>query len=84
MTVEPGFGGQVFMEDMMPKVTAIKNYTNKINPNLLIEADGGINLETIPIAAKYGVDICVAGTSVFKNTNTGKAIEDLKKASILD
>lgn len=82
MTVEPGFGGQSFMEDMMPKITAIRNQAREINPDLLIEVDGGINLKTIPVAAKYGVDICVAGTSVFKSANAGKAIEDLKKASL--
>lgn len=81
MTVEPGFGGQSFMEDMMPKITAIKNKAKEVNPNLLIEVDGGINLETITVAAKYGVDICVAGTSVFKSADTGKAIRDLKNAS---
>ena len=81
MTVEPGFGGQSFMEDMMPKISLIKNYSKEVNPNLLIEVDGGINLKTIPIAAKYGADICVAGTSVFNSTDTGKSINELKIAA---
>ena len=56
--------------------------TNKTD--ILIEADGGINLDTIKIASKSGVDICVAGTSVFKSTDTGKTIDNLKRAAITD
>lgn len=81
MTVEPGFGGQSFMEDMMPKISSIKNYSKKVNPDLLIEVDGGINLKTISVASNYGTDICVAGTSVFSSTDTGKSIRELKIAA---
>ena len=83
MSVYPGFGGQKFITGALNKLCELKRLRDEINPDCIIEVDGGINLETIPIAAKYGSDICVAGTSVFKSTNTGKAIEDLKKASIL-
>lgn len=79
MTVEPGFGGQSFMEDMMPKVSAIKEEIQKRNLSVLIEADGGINENTIAAAAKAGVDVCVSGTGVFKAEDPKTAIENLKK-----
>ena len=78
MTVEPGFGGQSFMSDMMKKVTKLKNEINNRNLSVLIEVDGGINFETVQIAAKNGVDICVAGTSVFKEKDYKEAISQLK------
>lgn len=78
MTVEPGFGGQSFMEDMLPKVQEIKKQASLVNPQLLIEVDGGISETTIDKAAKAGVDICVAGTAVFKAEDTKQAIENLK------
>lgn len=81
MTVEPGFGGQSFMADMMPKVKLIKDEAKKQGTNIIIEADGGINEKTIEIAAKSGVDISVSGTGVFKAENPKKAIENLKKLS---
>lgn len=77
MTVEPGFGGQSFMAEMMDKVKALKAK----RPELLVEVDGGIHLGTIADAAKAGVDICVAGTSVFKADDAKKAIDDLKAAA---
>lgn len=79
MTVEPGFGGQSFMADMMDKVKALK----KKRPDLLIQADGGIHLGTIATAAQAGVDVCVAGTSVFKADDAKQAIGELKAAARL-
>lgn len=79
MTVEPGFGGQSFMEDMLPKVAEIREEANKVNPELLIEVDGGIAESTIGKASKAGVDICVAGTAVFKAEDSAQAIASLKK-----
>ncbi len=79
MTVEPGFGGQSFMEDMLPKVAEIRTEANKTNPQLLIEVDGGIAESTIDKASKAGVDICVAGTAVFKADDSAQAIASLKK-----
>lgn len=75
MTVEPGFGGQSFMESTMPKVEAIR----KINPNIDIEVDGGINAETIKIAAKAGANVFVAGSAVFKSENPAETIALLRK-----
>ena len=75
MTVEPGFGGQSFMESTMPKVEAIR----KINPDIDIEVDGGINAETIKIAAKAGANVFVAGSAVFKSENPAETIAILRK-----
>lgn len=79
MTVEPGFGGQSFMEDMLPKVSEIRSEADKVNPQLLIEVDGGIAENTIAKASKAGVDICVAGTAVFKAEDSTQAIANLKR-----
>ncbi len=84
MTVEPGFGGQSFMIDMMKKVDQIKSKSKIENPDLLIEVDGGINLETIKYAEKAGVDISVAGTSVFKSSNIYQTIKEFKKPDASD
>lgn len=82
MTVEPGFGGQSFMEDMLPKVSQLKKQAEKENLKLLIEADGGISCDTIGKASKAGVDVCVAGTAVFKAQDSAAAIEELKKIAV--
>ena len=79
MTVEPGFGGQTFMADMMPKVRAIKSWA----PQMTVEVDGGINKETIRLCAESGADVAVAGTSVFRAPDAGKMIEELKAAAQL-
>ncbi len=80
MTVEPGFGGQSFMEDMMPKVTAIKKEIHNRGLDVLVEVDGGISEKTADIAGKAGADVCVSGTGVFKADDTAKAIEVLHEA----
>ena len=77
MTVEPGFGGQSFMSDMMPKVRAVKAEIEKRGLNVLIEADGGIGEATIAQVAEAGVDVSVAGTAVFKADNPSLAINKL-------
>lgn len=78
MTVEPGFGGQSFMADMMSKVKAIKEEAKRRGLDLLIQVDGGIAKDTIKTAADAGVDICVAGTAVFKPEDAKEAIDELK------
>lgn len=78
MTVEPGFGGQSFMYDMMDKVRKLKNEITKRNLHTLIEVDGGINSATSHVAQNSGVDVCVAGTSVFKSHDTEHAIKSLR------
>ena len=77
MTVEPGFGGQAFMEGMLAKVKKIKER----RPDILVQVDGGINPETVHKAALAGVDVCVAGTSVFRARDAREAIDALKAAA---
>ena len=78
MTVEPGFGGQSFMADMLPKVKEIKDECKRRGIDMLIEADGGIGEATIKQAANAGIDVCVAGTAVFKAENAKDAIAKLQ------
>ena len=78
MTVEPGFGGQSCMADMLPKVGAIKAECQRRGIDLLIEADGGIGEATISQAAQAGIDVCVAGTAVFKAADAAQAIAKLQ------
>lgn len=66
MTVEPGFGGQAFMEDMMGKVRALMIYRDQRDLQFRIEVDGGINGETVKIARESGADMFVAGSYIFK------------------
>ena len=65
MTVEPGFGGQSFMADMMPKVTALRQEIDRRGLSVSIQVDGGIGAATAPIAAAAGADVAVMGSAVF-------------------
>ena len=78
MTVEPGFGGQSFMADMLPKAVAVKEECRKRGIEMIVEADGGIGDATILQTAQSGVDVCVAGTAVFKADDPAQAIERMK------
>jgi ribulose-phosphate 3-epimerase len=78
MTVEPGFGGQKFMENQVKKIEEVKKY----NPQILVEIDGGINEDTIIKCAEAGADICVAGTAVFGSVNPYDSIIKLKKTAV--
>ena len=79
MTVEPGFGGQSFMYDMMEKVTAVRNEADRLGLNLDIQVDGGINKETVAVAAKAGANVFVAGSAVFKAENAVEMIKTLRQ-----
>lgn len=65
MTVEPGFGGQSFMQDMMPKVTTIRQEIARRGLAVHLQVDGGINADTAPIAAAAGADVAVIGSALF-------------------
>ncbi len=79
MTVEPGFGGQSFINNQVEKIKKIKEKINEYNlNNIEIEVDGGINLETAKISHNYGADICVAGTSLFHSKNLQNELLSLK------
>lgn len=79
MTVEPGFGGQKFMADMMPKVTELRAEAKRRHLDIVIEIDGGVSASNIRTAAEAGVDVCVAGTSVFKAESIAQAISEMKR-----
>ena len=81
MSVEPGFGGQSFMEDMMPKVSEIRRAISAADLPVHLEIDGGIAENTVKTAYNAGANMMVAGTSVFRHPEGAKfAIEALKKA----
>ena len=67
MTVEPGFGGQSFMADMMPKVSALRQEIDRRGLAVTIQVDGGINAETAVTAANVGADIAVIGSALFNS-----------------
>lgn len=75
MTVEPGFGGQKFMADMMPKVAALRRWSDEQDQALWIQVDGGIDRDTARAAAAAGADVLVAGSAVFGAGNREEAIE---------
>lgn len=78
MTVEPGFGGQVFMSDMLPKLTAIRGYIEKYCPTCHLEVDGGINPETAKLCVNAGADVLVAGSAVYNAPDIPAAIAALR------
>ena len=78
MTVEPGFGGQSFMTDMLSKITAIREKANEINPDLMIQVDGGIVPETAKLCVEAGADVLVSGSYIFGAADIKKAIDSLR------
>ncbi len=66
MTVEPGFGGQKFMADMMPKVKKLREMLDEVNPSCHLEVDGGVDLTTCVTCKENGADVLVAGSAYFK------------------
>ena len=81
MTVEPGFGGQRFMTDMMPKLRTLRAAADRHGTELWLQVDGGIALDTIGIAAEAGADTFVAGSSVFGADDLDAAIAGLRDAA---
>ena len=78
MTVEPGFGGQSFMNDMLPKVTELKQEIERQGLDVDIQVDGGVDSETASLCKKAGANVLVAGSYIFKSEDVKKAIEILK------
>ena len=66
MTVEPGFGGQSFMADQMPKVTQLAEWLDDLNPDCLLEVDGGVDANTHSLCKEAGANVLVAGSAYFK------------------
>lgn len=78
MTVEPGFGGQPFMTDMLGKIREADRLRTDLGLGFLIEVDGGINAETARLCREAGADVMVAGTSVFKATDRSAEIRAMR------
>ena len=79
MTVEPGFGGQSFMADMMPKVEKIRAYINEKNPACELEVDGGVNEQTAEVCKAAGADVLVAGSAYFKAADKAAFARSIQK-----
>lgn len=78
MTVEPGFGGQKFMADMMPKLEFLRQIIDERNLSCELEVDGGVNPETAKICIKAGADVLVAGSDIFKAADRSARIKELR------
>ena len=78
MSVNPGFGGQSFIDTVIPKAAKLNEMRNRINPNCLIEVDGGVSDKNIQSLKDVGVDVVVAGSYVFKHESKQEAIKSLQ------
>lgn len=81
MTVEPGFGGQKFMTDQLPKIAKIREYIQQRNPNCRLEVDGGVDAKTAPQVIAAGADVLVAGSAVYGAADLEAAIAALRGQS---
>ena len=79
MMVEPGFGGQKFMVDMMEKVRALRKLMDVRMSGVELEVDGGVNLDTGKICVDAGANVLVAGSALFKAPDTAAFIDGLHK-----
>lgn len=77
MTVEPGFGGQKFMTDMMPKVTQIRQWISETGREIDLQVDGGVNAETAKVCVEAGANVLVAGSYLFSKPDYAAAIKTL-------
>jgi len=78
MSVEPGFGGQRFMPEAVPKIRSLREAIDARNSTTKVQVDGGINPETAKLVRDAGVDVIVAGTSVFRSTDPAAALSQLR------
>ena len=78
MTVEPGFGGQAFMDHLMPKLRQLRSYIDEQNPDCELEVDGGVNEQTAQICRANGANVLVAGSAYFKAADPAAFVAALK------
>jgi len=78
MSVNPGFGGQSFIDTVIEKASRLNDIRNKINPDCLIEVDGGVNDKNIQSLKDVGVDVVVSGSYIFKHASKQEAIKSLQ------
>jgi ribulose-phosphate 3-epimerase len=83
MTVEPGFGGQKFMEDQLSKIRYLRQSIDRLGLNCEIEVDGGINRDTARLCVEAGVDVLVAGSYIFNAPDRSAAIKELRGGSAI-
>jgi len=82
MTVNPGFGGQTFLDYCLPKIEALKGELRHRKLSTLVEVDGGIKLDNVGKIARAGADVIVAGTAVFDSGDYAVAIRDMRTAAL--
>lgn len=75
MTVEPGFGGQKFMADMMPKLKQLRTWLDEVNPGCVLEVDGGVDANTCGLCKENGAEVLVAGSAYFKSADRPKFVK---------
>ena len=78
MTVEPGFGGQSFMADQMPKVAQLREWLDDVNPECLVEVDGGVDLKTAPVCKEAGAQVLVSGSAYFKAADKPAFVREIQ------
>jgi ribulose-phosphate 3-epimerase len=81
MSVHPGFGGQSFISDVLPKISEVRKIIDLVEQEIYLEVDGGINDKTAYEVVKNGANVLVAGSYIFKHTNYKEAINLLKKGN---
>jgi len=79
MTVEPGFGGQKFMEHMMPKLKKLRSMLDEVNPGCHLEVDGGVDLNTAKICKANGADVLVAGSAFYGSADRKAFVEEIEQ-----
>ena len=79
MTVEPGFGGQKFMADMMPKLKQLRSWLDERNPGCKLEVDGGIDCNTAPIVKANGAEILVTGSAYFREMDKAAFVKKIEE-----
>jgi len=80
MSVYPGFGGQAFMSEVLPKISALRERAEMLGLELDIQVDGGVSRENIAQCAKAGANVFVAGSSLFSQKDYGAAVRELREA----
>ena len=80
MTVEPGFGGQKFMHDQLPKIRQLRAMLDELNPDCDLEVDGGVDSVTASLVKEAGANVLVAGSAVFGKADRAAAIAAIRNA----
>ncbi|RLC61484.1 MAG: ribulose-phosphate 3-epimerase, partial [Chloroflexi bacterium] len=82
MSVNPGFGGQSFIPETLPKIASMRQMIDSRKPGVELEVDGGINVENAPEIVEAGADVLVAGSSIFRSgEGIGRALQRLREAT---